>query len=231
MNILLISQPRSKGTAFGDLLSKQNSASFLSEPFTDSLNHYKNADSTTRKLYINKVIDRFNQQVFNSNKNHVVKLQPTDFGNLAQYLGHLNLQSYDKIYMLKRIDFFETACSIQLAQTMHYWGDSKVISKQTIVSLSKAVIRLSMYNVYRYLLIKKYLTENNIPFIKVSYETLPDNLKSRVKPSGLTYSELIENYYIKEDINSIFAQSFNYDTCYINIENFLQSLEKIYPDK
>ena len=141
-------------------------------------------------------------------------------------------EEYDEIHLIERRDFFEQCCSWQVANDTKIYHHTE-ITQDKINSISKSTYHVSHQQIYqnthkiaRYLDIKRYLINNNIPYTLHTYEGAKaySDKQSVLKDSNLNYGELIVNYDLKDKINKLFNQYFSYENATSDLESFKRDL-------
>lgn len=228
MNILLLGTPRTKSSVYAETLSRKYDAHYYHEPFAMALTHYRQSDSLSKQDYAINILNVFNNKVLPKKKNNVVKIFAGNLGGLYQYVEYLNFSNYQSIYLIERHDFFEQACSIQIAKNQNFTNSNiQKTSEEKKYILERHTVQHLKFEVMNYLSIKRYLQDNKIPFITETYERLPKKIPSFQKPLQIDYSNTILNYHHKTNINDIFNKAFDYQSCLYDENSFDEKLKNI----
>jgi hypothetical protein len=149
------------------------------------------------------------------------------------------LEEYDQIHFIERHDFFEQCCSWDVslrAGAFHLKADDQPDSvdrkkkfdelKQRTFKISPSRIFFSAKAVELYLKIKRYVTDNNLPYTLHTYESAKqfDKKQNELVDTKLNYSELISNYKVKEEVNEVFNTYFSYDNMTSDLTSFKDSI-------
>jgi hypothetical protein len=176
-------------------------------------------------------------------ENYIVKI-------IALSLAHglnpdpavFKLEEYDQIHLIERHDFFEQCCSWEVSLTtgaFHLIPDTRPGSlvrkkkfndlKQRTFKLSSSRIFLAAKTVDFYLKIKRYVTDNNLPYTLHTYESAKqfDTKQNALVDANLNYSELISNYHLKEEVNSVFNKYISYDDMTSDLSSFKAAIGDI----
>jgi hypothetical protein len=152
------------------------------------------------------------------------------------------LEEYDQIHFIERHDFFEQCCSWEVSLTtgaFHLKSDDQPGSsirkqkfnklKQQTFKLSSSRIFVSAKSVDFYLKIKRYVTDNNLPYTLHTYESAKefDTKQHVLVDANLNYSELISNYHLKEEVNSVFNKYISYDDMTSDLSSFKAAIGDI----
>ena len=147
------------------------------------------------------------------------------------------LAEYDQIHFIERHDFFEQCCSWEVStkeKVFHLTNDPKIEKKfsnirQRKYKISPERIEHAATFVVLYLKIKKYVTDNNLPYTIHTYESAKqfDKTQHELIDSNLNYSELITNYHLKEEVNELFNKYFSYDNMTSDPESFNAAIRQV----
>jgi hypothetical protein len=131
------------------------------------------------------------------------------------------LAEYDQIHFIERHDFFEQCCSWEVStkeKVFHLTNDPEIGKefsniRQRKYKISPERIEHAATFVDLYLKIKKYATDNNLPYTVHTYESAKqfDKTQNELVDAKLDYSELITNYHLKEEVNKLFNKYFSYN--------------------
>jgi hypothetical protein len=152
------------------------------------------------------------------------------------------LEEYDQIHFIERHDFFEQCCSWEVSLAtgvFHLKSDDQPGSsarkqefdavKQRTFKLSPSRIFDSVQAVDLYLKIKRYVTDNNLPYTLHTYESAKqfDKVQTGLVDSKLNYSELISNYKLKEEVNAVFNKYISYNDITSDMKSFKTAIGEI----
>lgn len=176
-------------------------------------------------------------KAFNLGQTDMVEIADTLFQqpHIVKILGHnmrepygpsvFRLNEYAEIHLIERTDFFDQCCSLQVCLSAGVWTmlkykpelieQYKEIRNQTF-TLEQATIDQMMVDIERYIRIKTYLNENNIPFKLYSYEAEPIEYSLNISHAKLDYPTMITNYSAKDDVQRQFNQIVNYNECMVH---------------
>lgn len=216
MKIAIIGVARSKTTVLMESLRKQHPhLTCWYEIYTYRLG----------KETINDISNDLHQK-----DDFIVKIMCHNIFNREDKINDFKLETYDEIYIIERPDFFNQCCSFEIAQSSNIWHQRGNIPlyekvKNKTYKLQNDSILYQAKGVDTFIKLKKYLINNNISFINYNYYDSFDNVpKTLLQKSNLDYSNLIENYHLKDKIQSLFKSYFNYDTLQSDYENFRNQL-------
>lgn len=179
--------------------------------------------------------------------NFVVKIMGE---NLEGNIQDFNLCNCDLIYFIERKNFFDQCCSLEVAWRYDIWNDfDEKKSKGPVLfpglstlenklptyeyvqnqrfSVSKCPILYQAYNIYNYMLFKKYVIDTKVAFVQKYYESATFNTDLKVKKTNLDYSQIFTNYDKKDLINKVFDNNASYENLYFNIQTFIKDLQSI----
>lgn len=220
MKIMIIGVARSKTTVLTEKIK-------LMYPAIECLYEYFTYEYKKNNTFLNICKD------INVKNNYIVKLISHNLFNNYNNIIHLDLETYDKLYLIERPDFFNQCCSLQIANNtkiFHNRQDNRLydsIGKKKYILLKNTILYQAK-GVEAYLTIKKYLIENNIEFeINSYYDTFDNVPKIVIQKSNLDYKNLILNYRFQCDIENIFQKHFNYHSLHCNFFGFADDLKKI----
>jgi hypothetical protein len=152
------------------------------------------------------------------------------------------LEEYDQIHFIERHDFFEQCCSWDVslrAGAFHLKADDQpgsVERKKKFDELKQRTFKLLPSRIFRsveavdlYLKIKRYVTDNNLPYTLHTYESAKEfgKKQNELVDTKLNYSELISNYKLKEDVNAAFNKYISYDDMTIDLPSFKAAIGDI----
>jgi len=170
-------------------------------------------------------------------ENYVVKIMGLDA--ISEDLSEFRLEEYDQLHFIERLDFFEQCCSWQVSQQEKLYhqrpddprGSEKAFDaiRRRRYRLTPEEIRQSAAFTYWYLKIKRYVEDNNLPYTLHTYESAKmfDKKQSVLTDTKLNYSELILNYHLKEEVNTLFNKYFSYSTINADLNSFTEELNEI----
>lgn len=218
MRIAIISTERTRSSLLGNYLKSQNNQlNYLGEVYT-----FAHKQGNHDVAGITKSLQK--------QDNCIVKIMGHNLNTTDLSPGVFQLETYDKIYLTERYDFFEQCSSLQVSLDTNVWhnlGDYKSawvykkMSNQKFTVTLDTMLKLAN-NLTHYLNIKKYLIENNIPYTVYSYDELKQYgiHQHKLAVNNLNYSDIITNYHLKEKINNLRANCFSFDSLESNIELF-----------
>jgi len=168
--------------------------------------------------------------------NFIVKIMGENLGkNLGRDISEFNLKNYDLIYFIERKDFFDQCCSFQVCWNYDVWNNNHSEKYQKLyekiqtehLTLSKKAILNQAHSIYNYIILKKYVINNTIPFVQKYYESETFDSNIDVRETNLCYENIFTNYNIKESINLIFDATASYENLYFDIVKFIKNLHII----
>ena len=219
MKIAIIGVARSKTTALTAKLG-------LEHPDHVCLYEYY-----TRNLVAGVPFNDISNELKNT-ENYIVKILSHNMFDREDQINGLNLEMYDKIFLIERPDFFNQCCSLQISSETKVWhqaGNKEdrygEIRKKKFF-LDKETILYQARGVQVYMMMKKYLIENQIPFTLHEYV---DNIvpATVIADPHLDYPKLIINYALQDAVDQNFNINFNYETLLCNYTNFARELERM----
>jgi len=235
MNIIIIGSVRTKSTALAQYLTKLHPNHFYwGEPFYELTLRSNNPLIKNKEKFILSQISKILEKLF-ENKNNIIKILGINLYGIYKFIDDLNLSKFDLINLIERKDFFDQVCSIVVAKQTNNWHKTKTnyqfydktIQSNHLYTIDKNSILSTATDVYNYIMIKKWLVDNNISFVQYTYENLDDIHDISIIPNNVDYKQVISNYHMKIGINTLFYNHFNYDTMKADIENFSLELENL----
>lgn len=145
----------------------------------------------------------------------------------------LRLETYDRISLIERPDFFNQACSLEFSRKTNYWhsrnfsNTHKILQKRKF-TLTKDTVHYLANSVSKYLEIKKFLKQKNIKYVQENYNDFDIVPKNIIEELNLNYSFMFTNYYLQNDVEKLFNLCFNYETCENNFPLFYERLGSIF---
>jgi uncharacterized protein YcfL len=128
-------------------------------------------------------------------------------------ISKLRLESFDKIYLINRKNYFHQCCSLEVSSTSGIWHDrnnnafDKIKNLQYELKIS--TIESIIYDVGNFCKIENYLQTNNISYQYYWYENLFESInvpQNRLKEVNIDYKNVISNY---EEYKHICDDMFN----------------------
>jgi hypothetical protein len=230
MNILVLGSVRTKSAALTQYLNKQYpECENWGEPLYNITIQSSNPLVKNKQKFIDTKLNELFDEMFQTNC--LLKMLGSNLFGLSNYINNLNLHKFNQIHTIERNDFFDQVCSITVARQeklFHKTQDNLILYKQVEkkqFEITKTTVLQTAQDVFHYMLVKRHLAENNINFFQHSYDSLQNITNLFVMPNNLNYNNLIKNYHLKEHINSMFLENFNYKNISANIEDFTKKLE------
>ncbi len=145
---------------------------------------------------------------------------------------------YDQIHLIERYNFFDQCCSVHVSKNTGIWHlmntdtlklKQHVVIKKQHFTLTRATIQEQSQTVAKYLTIKKYLLDNDIPFTLHTYNEAVNYsvFQSKILPNDINYQSIITNYHLKDRVNSLFNEYFCYENAESDLESFIDKLSTI----
>jgi hypothetical protein len=231
MKIAVVSTGRSRGTLLAKYLHSVNpDLEFCGEVYnTPRINDIELTGINGNFAEVN-LTDLTNELL--AKENYIVTI-------IALSLGYdenrdpsvFKLEEYDQIHLIERHDFFDQCCSWEVASREQLYhistelpdraGGFDDVKKRKYKLTAPGIIHAADI-IVPYLIIKRYITDNNIPHTLHTYESAKqfDKKQTVLTDPKLSYNELITNYDLKEDINTIFNKHFSYNDMTSNLEAF-----------
>lgn len=172
-------------------------------------------------------------------ENYIVKIMGLDAMQGGQDFSEFRLEEYDQLHFIERHDFFEQCCSWQVSrqeQLYHLRPDDPRDTEKAFAAVRRRRYRLTPEEInqgamfaYWYLRLKRYVTDNNLPYTLHTFESAKmfDKKQSILTDTKLNYSELILNYHLKEEVNALFNKYFSYSTIHADLTSFTEELNEI----
>jgi hypothetical protein len=225
MKIVVIAAARSRSTLLTYYLHTLNDVKPVGEYYTYSVNKGNiNLEDITKSLFaegkfITKIIGH----------NLIAEYTPDVF----------KLEEYNQIHLIERYDFFEQCCSMLVAKTLKIWhvryNDNSKLKQHALLRNRKFTLTVDTImsqgkDVMRYLEIKKYLIDNNIPFTLHTYDDAIHYAEYQrlIEKNNISYDSVITNYHLKKQVNSLFNEFFCYEKSESDLETFLSMLSKMF---
>ena len=170
-------------------------------------------------------------------ENYIVKIMGLD--SRCQDISVFRLEEYDELHFIERHDFFEQCCSWQVSRQEHLYHqrpDDPRATEQAFAAIKRRRYRLTTEEIRQaalfahwYLRLKRYVTDNNLPYTLHTFESAKmfDKKQNLLTDTKLNYSELILNYDLKEEVNTLFNKYFSYDTIHSDVTSFTDELNEI----
>jgi hypothetical protein len=141
-------------------------------------------------------------------------------------------EQYDKLFLIERPDFFNQCCSLEFAGKFNLWHRRKLSKEYEKFSsvrfpLSKHMIDYQANGVAKYLDMKKHIIDNKLDYVLHDYDDFASVPKAIIADTNLNYSEIFDNYEIKDKVDNLFSECFSYETCKYDLCLFQQELSKI----
>lgn len=235
MNIIVIGSVRTKSTAVADTLAlKYADHKYWREYFYKFTLKFKSIPKPQLDNVVKRKIIKFNEEINSTNKN-IIKILGSNLHGIFKYIHLFELEKYDQIYLTERHNFFDQVCSDYVANNMRIWNSTEnefIQKKYSLIqdkkfSIDKFRILSTAFDVCNYIQIKQFIIENNLKYnLKLYHDTkLYDNIIT--KPTNLNYENIIVNYNLKNTINDLFSQCFNYQNCKSDYNTFSTLINQI----
>ena len=191
MKILVIGSARTRSTVLVEMLREQNpKLKCLYEFYT--YNPQRTIEDNTRIIH-------------NNNNQFILKILGHNIKS-EEDISKLRLESFDRIHLINRKNYFHQCCSLQVSLSSKIWHDrnnnafAKI--KDLQYELSMTTVESIIKDVTSFCKIQTYLQNNNIIYQYYWYENLFDLLnvpQKRISEANLEYSKMISNYkeYLK----------------------------------
>jgi hypothetical protein len=149
------------------------------------------------------------------------------------------LEEYDQIHFIERHDFFEQCCSWEVSMTtglFHLKSDSSSVRKQNFDQIKRRPFKLPLSRILAsaetvdlYLMIRRYVTDNNLPHTIHTYESAKqfDQKQQELVDTKLNYSEIITNYKLKDEVNAVFNKHISYDDMTSDLTSFNAAISDV----
>ena len=173
-----------------------------------------------------------------SKENYVVKIMAMNLH--SEYDPSVfRLEEYDQIHLIERSDFFQQCCSWMVARTnnlYHLRNDEPRSGKKVFDLLRQQKCKLKLDNIKEYadyvdiyLKIKRYLVDKNLKYTLHTYEDAKQfgKMQDMIEDSNLNYSEMITNYHLKENVNTVFNKHFSYTNITSDLAAFNSEIGEI----
>jgi uncharacterized protein YcfL len=202
MKILVIGSARTRSTVLVEMLREQNpKLKCLYEFYT--YNPQKTIEDNTRVIHKN---NQFILKILG----HNIKSE--------EDISKLQLESFDKIHLINRKNYFHQCCSLQVSLSSKIWHDrnnnafAKI--KDLQYELNITTVKSIIQDVTNFCKIQNYLQNNNIDYQYYWYENLFDLLnvpQKRIVEANLEYNKIISNYNeYKQVCDTMFNERFIY---------------------
>ena len=233
MRIAIIGTMRSGSSILGDMVSKVET--------------YNRPDHINLKEHYHRVyhFDKetisptdLTKRIFNEYKsNFTLKILGFHLSDYGLDPKIFELEKYDKRICLERYDFFERCCSFQVAKNTgifhlnrkrkHLFDENR--DKQFTLTFKR--IKKMSIDLENYLILKKYLIDNNLTFELMTYDQVEENPLRLSMPrisNDYDYSQMITNYHLRDTINSLANECFNFLTCLSKTNIFLKEVQVLF---
>ena len=202
MKILVIGSARTRSTVLLEMLREQN-------PRLPCLYEFYTKNPQRTIEHNTRIIHRNNHFIFKM-LGHNIKSE--------EDISKLKLESYDKIHLINRKNYFHQCCSLQVSLSSKIWHDRNNNAfaqiKDLQYELSMTTVESIIQDVTNFCKIQTYLQNNNITYQYYWYENLFDLLnvpQKRVVEANLEYNKIISNYNeYKEVCDTMFNERFIY---------------------
>jgi len=187
-------------------------------------------------------IDNLTDELF-AKENYIVKIMAISLKGFKDLDPAVyRLEEYDQIHLIERHDFFEQCCSWEIALStgmFHLTPDTMPDHperKKRFEALKKRKFKIVaeritwvIKTIELYLKIKQYVIDNNLAYTLHTYESAKqfDDKQDELVASELNYSELISNYHLKEQVNTVFNKYISYDGMTIDVPSFYREIRDI----
>jgi hypothetical protein len=154
--------------------------------------------------------------------------------NLNGHIGEpnvFNFSMYNEIHLIERYSFFDQCCSLQVSLDTGVWHkiagleksakEYEQIKKQKFLLHQRTILSIAE-SLANYLLIKKYLLENDIKFKLHTYDSVKKFAMQQavLANPNIDYQDLIINYNMKEKIDQLFTESFSLSEAICDLDLF-----------
>ena len=197
MKILVIAAPRSRSTVLVEMLRElYPNLTCLYEFYT----------------YNRKNTIEYNTNIIHSHNQFILKIVGHNIKS-EDDISKLRLDSFDKIYLINRKNYFHQCCSLEVSLSSGIWHDRNNNAfdkiKDLQYDLKISTVESIINNVTNFCKIQNYLQTNNISYQYYWYENLFDSInipQNRVQASNIEYKNIISNY---EEYKHICDELFN----------------------
>jgi hypothetical protein len=173
-----------------------------------------------------------------SKENYIVKVMAL---NLYETYDPsvFKFEEYDQIHLVERHDFFEQCCSWKVARTEHIYhlrdDNPKTTEKEfDAIRQHRYKLNLDEFELYAkyvdvYLKMKRHIVDSNLEYTLHTYESTKefDKKQDVLRDSNLDYSEIVGNYHLKEEVNTLFNAHFSYEDMRSELSSFKENLNEI----
>ena len=202
MKILVIGSARTRSTVLVEMLREQN-------PKLKCLYEFY--------LYNTKNTVEDNTKIIHSHNQFILKILGHHIKS-ENDISKLRLETFDKIYLINRKNYFHQCCSLEVSSTSGIWHDRNNNAFDKIkdfqYELKISTIESLIYDVSNFCKIENYLQTNNISYQYYWYENLFESInipQDRLKESNIDYKKLISNYEeYKHICDAMFNEKFIY---------------------
>ena len=215
MNVAIIAAPRTRSSYFSDIIATNFNLDNKFETYQDIQQGSWDSrvyNAKYKQGYIKKIsiiTDFFLEQ-----GNFVIKIFPSilifpNLKNVVRNLKPFRLDCYDQIYFLTRKNIYEIILSQVAARhfsSFLYPTKYKVniLKYQTEIKLTDSVkneINYVLASLELQKKLKEFLNNNNIQYIPLDYETIPDYVGKNFTEKNSQYQK-VEINYIKDILNA-----------------------------
>ena len=202
MKILVIGSARTRSTVLVEMIREQNpKLKCLYEFYTY---HPQNTIEDNTKIIHNN--DQFILKILGHNIRS------------DEDISKLRLESFDKIHLINRKNYFHQCCSLQVSSSSKIWhnrsNNAFAQIKDLQYELNMTTVESIIKDVSNFCKIQDYLQTNNIPYEYYWYENLFDLFnvpQKRIQAGNLEYNKIISNYEeYKHICDTMFNERFIY---------------------
>jgi len=219
MKIAIIGSARSRSTLLVEIIKFQNlNIPCYYEYYTYTNPLLKQLPDLTTKLF--------------SKDNFIIKILGHNLKN--NEVSVLNLERYDQLHLIERHNFFSQCCSLQVAADTKIWLSFNNLAKYQPIKSKKYHLQSNLINwmaqdIANYLKIKQFLNQKNISYKLYDYDSIFSEKVSNtvLQDPKLNYKQIIHNYDLHDQINTVFNKYFSYDSCLHNVEDFTLEVNQI----
>ena len=202
MKILVIGSARTRSTVLVEMVREQNpKLKCLYEFYTY---HPQNTIED-------------NTKIIHSNDQFILKILGHNIIS-DEDISKLRLESFDKIYLINRKNYFHQCCSLQVSLSSKIWhnrnNNAFAKIKDLQYELNMTTVESIIKDVSNFCKMQTYLQQNNIPYQYYWYENLFDSFnvpQKRIQAGNLEYNKIISNYEeYKHICDTMFNEKFIY---------------------
>lgn len=158
-----------------------------------------------------------NTNLIHRNEHFILKILGHNI-KLEEDISKLRLESFDKIYLINRKNYFHQCCSLQVCFSSKIWLDKNDNAFKAIkhlrYELSMRTVEAVINDITNFCKIESYLKNNKINYQYYWYENLFDLFnvpQNRLQDSNLQYNNMISNYEeYKHICDDLFNKKFIY---------------------